>query len=543
MVALEIPHINQNFIQPPTSSQIPTDLLPCREEIAQPSKLLAACQLSSDDWDPYFLEDILPLQRTWITWRKSYLVEQQRITSSGFYVLCEDPSMFSSILSIDTDNWKDIHAWLDRWGKSCAIITCPLLVHTTPRATVLYGIPNDINLHPFTIIPMFDMTSQFIQQSGYTILSGFTLALAFHRLNIWPTDVFHKAMTMWFSTLQIDEPWVVTTESNAFLFFQHPIPHICDHPLHYAIMGRDKANIKIVKTMKRWIYAFMDDPHIQFQLSHMTYYTTVASSLLPHCTTPYWNLFEKKWRTAQSVFDENTLLTPDLGGFIVSITSSRSRWKWWQANHPRYIHIIMSNFDAILKRIFYLYEYANEYNICHSRLRKLWNQLIESVSIRKISNSIFRILLISCTHARVLENYSDYWKFQVPIAFMIDIRRKYQEQFELHTKYSFNILYHHRHTDIMHDIFGTYKKHECPSPSRNGYQQMGVELHLLQLLRCFPLGTTMYRYSRMLEYQITKALWTLKHGFLHTQNHDENKYYELWMILDTHMRDHITSWC
>lgn len=558
MIAIEIPHINQVFIQPHTGTQIPVDMLPHREEIAHPSKILAACQSSANDWDPFLYEDgTLLFQRTWITWRKQYDIDHQRISTNGFYILCEDSDLFTSVLQVNGDDVPSILEWLQTWGKHYAIVTTPLCVQATPTNTQMYGIPNDVNIHPFPVLPFFDMTEQFIQQSGYTIISGFTIAIALHRLNIWSTDIFQEAIMQWFQTISLDEPWVTATPQNANLFFQHPIAHICDHPLHYAIMGKDKADIRVVKTMKRWMHPWMDDPMTLFQVQNITYYTTLMSTMFPHYTTPYWKLFAKKWRRAPSFFqeeeDDGTMETTntcaDIGSFIVAITSNRHRWNWWECNAPNYMHMFMSpDIDATLKRIFYLYSNAKSYGVRHSRLRKLWKQIMKSLTARKLYVIALRVMLISCTHLRVMDiGNTDYWRYEVPIAFMKDLRTLMGNTFRMDDKHLFTIVYHDRHHDIMQSIFG---KHVNPNssipiqhPTRTHFQQMQVSLSLFDLIRSFPVGTTMHHYANIIERDIAKALWTLKRGFYHRDDDiDQNKYYTLWMILETHMRDHIDGW-
>jgi hypothetical protein len=453
--------------------------------------------------------------------------------------------MFASAMEVDSGHWKSVYEWLAKWGREIAIVTTPLLCQTTPRNTVLYGVPNDINIHPFAIIPFFDMTEQFLQQSGYTVISGFTLALALHRLGVWPEDIFHKAMVSWFSEFSMEDPWTEMSTAAATLFFQHPVPHVCDHPLHYAVMGKDKASLHVVKTMKRWMYSFLDDPFTMFHTNTQLYYTTLMSTMFPIFTKPYAHLFARKWsQSAQLLEDEDDVsrsVTSDLGGFIVSITNNRARWNWWEKNHQQFMHLLRSSsIDAVFKRIFYLYAHANEYNVCHSRLRKLWNQMLTLEPAKKTYTSALRVLLISCTQSRVINVQSDYWYYEVPIAFMKDFRQHCG--IKLNDKHTFQIMFHERHEGMMNNLFQPYIVRKIPLASRENYFYLMIEISMLQLIRAFPRDTSISNYSLLLNREIAKSLWSLKKGFYDDTSRDENKNYTLWMILDTHLRDNIDSW-
>lgn len=541
MQACEIPHLNVFYVQAPHVASTPLDMLPHREEIAEPRKMLALTQTEHSAWDPIELEGNLGLYRTWITWRKSYMIQNQKISSSGFYALTEDPIMFTSMLDVDSTSAEAIFQWLQTWGKSFAIVTSPLMTFSTPSNMMLYGIPNDINTHPFPIIPMFDLTEQLIQQSAYTLINGFTLALAFHRLNIWETEVFHTAVQMWFMSIDTTVGWINTTQENAFLFFQHPVPHIGEHPLHYSVMGKDKADLKIVKLLKKWIYSMIDNPMIQVTIGNHQYFTSVCASMFPYVNQAHWKLFEKNWLNVSDSFDDSTTIMNDIHGFFISICKSRTRHKWWIQNRDRYVPFLLSQKTTMLfKRLFHIYNFASDYDVCHSRVRELWKFIMKILKKQTMIKSVFNIVLFDCVHSRLYNQNVNIWLSKVPIAFMKDFREFTKTSFDYFEKFEHKLVYDIQHEAFLQSLFDDKIQSITSTdiPSRNC---ITVKINMMESLRCFPQSTQMYKYSRMIEHDLTRSIWALKTIFYNAK-HDVNRNYTLWMILDTHLRDYPNLW-
>lgn len=541
----EVPHINTCFVQPPTDAWTPIDILPYREEIAEPNKLLAVCQQPAYSWDPYTLENQnYTTNRTWITWRKEYKMQNTKLNSNGFYVLCEHPEMFSSILDVDPEDPEAMREWLDTWCQQIAVISAPLMMMRTPTDSIFYGIPNDVNVTPFLIIPIFDLTQQFIDQNAYTIINGLTIALAMHRIGVWHECVFYDVIRSWLSSLDMEQPWSEVTNDNSFLYLQHPIPHVSEHPLHYAVMGKEKAAYGIVRKLRKYIYPHIDDPHVQFHTASFGYYTTVAASMFPYLDQKYWKMFVKPWKNAAEEFDEEDHVFHDKGGFFMSIVRSRRQWKWFKKNHHKYMFLWGSSADdteTILRRLFTMISNVSAYRTCSSRIRNIWKLLLVYTPPQYITHAVIRILISSAVKAWIVNENT--WCAEVPIAFMKDLRAYHR--YDLTQKRTHYIVYRVQNQTLIQTVFGMNTLTNVEQ-SPNGYSRCTISISMLQLLRRFPEGSTMHTYAKMIDHELSKIAWTFKAGFMDYDNtHDVdtiNERYTIGMILSNHFRDHPDQW-
>ncbi len=541
----EIPHINTCFIQPPSGVWTPIDVLAYREEIADPKKLLAVCQQRPYSWDAYSVENQnYHSQRTWITWRREYSMENKKLYSNGFYVLCEYPEMFSSIFDVDPESSEEIINWIHTWCQQTAVITSPVMMMRTPTDSIMYGIPNDVNITPFALIPIFDLTQQLIDQNAYTVINGLTLALAMHRLGIWHEFVFNDVMRKWLSTLDMEQPWTEVTTDNSFLFLQHPIPHVSEHPLHYAVTGIDKASHGVVRKLRKYIYNHMDDPHVQFHTGTFGYFTTVAASMFPYMNQKYWKMFAKAWRTASDSFDEADTVTHDIGGFLMSLVRSRSQWKWFQKHHHKYAFIWGHSADdteMILRRLFTMMHNPASYRACSSRIRKLWKLLFVYSTPQHVHTAIVRILISSAVRSWIVEDVT--WAAEVPIAFMKDLRAHHKYDFT--QKRTHHIIYRVQNQTLIQSVFGT-DAIQNSQVTESGLCRSMISMSLLQLFRRFPQGSTMHTYSQIVDKELAKIAWVIDAGFLNYANTDDdniiNDRYTIGVILRDHFMDHPNDW-
>jgi hypothetical protein len=541
----EVPHINTCYVQPPSGVSTPTDILPYREEIAEPKKLLAVCQQKSFSWDQYNLENQnYDTNRTWITWRKEYNMENTKLYSNGFYALCEHPEMFSSVLDVDPEDPEEIIEWLNTWCQQTAVITSPLMMMRTPTDSIFYAVPNDVNITPFNIIPIFDLTQQFIDQNAYTVINGLTLAIAMNRLGIWHEYVFYEVMRSWLSTLDMEQPWTEVTTENSFLFLQHPMPHVSEHPLHYAVMGIDKASYGVVKKLRKYTYSYMDDPHVQFHTASFAYFTTVAASMFPYMNQKYWKMFSKPWKSAPTHFDDEDVVTRDIGGFLMSIVRSRSQWKWFEKNHHKYTFIwgnSASDTEILLRRLFTMVSNPKAYRACTSRVRKLWKLLFIYTSPANVLIALVRLLISSAVRSWIVEDMT--WGPEVPIAFMKDLRAF--NKFDVTHKRTHHIIYRVENQTLIQTVFGPTTL-EVAEINESGLCRSTISISLLQLIRRFPEGSSMHTYSKMIDKELCKIAWAISAGFLNYDNTDDvhtiNDRYTLGTILNDHFQDHPNSW-
>ncbi len=537
MNRIECPSINTVMVTHPFK-RVPFDICP-REEIAAPYKLLATAQRQMQDWDEVEIHDHMYM-RTWVQMRTPYPSLSSKVKSLGFYVATRDPEMFTRFLDVQ-DTHVDMLHWLRRYGKNPAVVTVPLLNYRTKYQDVLYYISNTFPQRVVLCGQHTDLTIQMIENNGYTICNGLTLAIAMHRLGFWSTYAFQLAFNEWLR--EEDTIYTEILPDIQELIVQHAVPHICDHPYYYSVMGRSKANILVIKMLHNAYEVY--EPYTQVQDENIMVVTNATLQMMPYAPM---HVFD--YVTHHSLKDEEINVKvhkTDLGGLLHALFTQKSIWKRWQKTYRDTLELMMSQSDSpdnfihqCIRRSFMLYNkgsYAGR--LCTSRIRKFWGHLIEVIDPLGVHTlkSAHKHIIHAYIHQELEKRgiYTQVWLPKVPVAFLVEMLRRFGPKWHIYdAPTSITVLT--SYPEIA-DIF------ETSTQPYNEYHSCVVQKPLITYMSKMNKNTSIHTFYKMIRQRAQERLLIMRTAFMRPtlRNVSENEGYTLWTVLNDYFTDHKES--
>lgn len=560
----ELPCINNVMVSHPFK-KVPVDICP-REEIASPSKLLALCQLTANDWDEYDMNGTI-YQRAWIQMRIRYPSLSKKVSSLGFYGLVQDPDMLASILSVSNDVSSQLQ-WLREFALKPIIVTIPLISYRTKYQEVLYTISNTFPQRTIQVSPITDLTDQMLANNAYTICNGLTLALALHRLGFWADPIFHVALTSWFE--ENENIYTDITPEIQPLFVQHLIPQVCDHPFFYACMGRQKATIPVIEALR--VKLNIMEPFIQQHNATYSIATNASLQMLPY--TPM-NVFDhllgvslvsqfhneedqeenQQDEDQEDQHDESTTDTRiDLGGLMQAIVTQKGVWKRWKSTYRDTLLRFQGSaehndefLDRFMKRSFMLYTKG-----CHvgrvytSRIRTMWRQVMDVLDPEKtrMQKWIHKYVLLSYIGNELNKRgvFGAIWLPKVPVAFLIEMSRVYGAKWKIFS--TSNPISVYTSFDEIRSMFpsASFAVNETADRPYKIYQ---IQQSIMHYMSRMPRDSSLHFFYRMMKNKSQMNLRLLRCAFMRPTipRLEENEAYTLWTILQDYFTDHKEELC
>ncbi len=525
--------LNQIYVPKGLDSHVPLPMCP-REEIACPYKLLA-CTLENISWDPIELHDI-PMQRTWITWRKSFYEGQ--VTTLGFYVCVEDPAMFQTIPIHGTS--AEMHAWLTRWRKQYFIITCPVFMDHHQHGHEMFGVGNTYGAFNAPFFPLVDLCHQLITIHSYTIGNALTLALALHRTGYWSHHDLYDALERAFLCEYM--PYIQPVPIPYIPFFvDHVVPHICDHAKYYAVMGKDPAHSSIYHLLST-----VDEPDAEPPYIEQVHIMAQETSLITNPVVASFPFHKPGPNTIRTMFytpsmDDDDVACYDLVGFFQSMVRNKRAWKWWIAHRRAIWNLIFERQEGtmnekiqyILQALFHIYDTGSKKTLAYSRVRALWKDLCMQIHTEDIQKWFHRHVQI-CWLVHHLQQRDVEVRMQVfhcPVAFLKDLETFHQ--IDICSICGSNILtsYGPIVSMILQEHGISFHEH-----TQNVYR---VQISLSTLMNTF--GDTSYNiWKKQLDKRAAWRLHVLKQAFMvpTIPRLDENHGATIHLIMDDFYRNH-----
>lgn len=339
-----------------------------RREIADPRKLLLCANNcgSANTWGIYQNELYYKRQH----WNKS--LQKNNVTEGDFYVLCDSPSMFASVLS--TDN---VYTWLITYWQTPFLITTSIYHNDITETS--WGIVN--GKYPSMQCNISDATKSSLQVlidgRCYTIGNGVTLALAMHRLcraGIIKGHQFGRDFSGQFNQFVTQaDPWKLFQSVGVgsvweTLHYGHPTPHISDFPLFYAYMGPMFVDPKVVDCLLEHgqeleLYSMQNGGNNTVTV------TSPRSAMLPYHNTSIWNMVSS-----------NYIGSPDIIGVLTAICCNRRSWQWWLVDNRNMLRqwLALGHVTAVFMSTFRLYIHGSDNgSVVRNRIKAIWSQIFD----------------------------------------------------------------------------------------------------------------------------------------------------------------------
>lgn len=336
-----------------------------RREIADPNKLLLVAR-SKSEWQLYKHKHLHYYIKR-IGWERTFKTLWPAVVEGDFYILCESPQMFASILDDSTTN---MHEWLERWWQTPFLITTS--VYSCPSlAAADYGLVNGV-YPPLRYELRRDKEKELkdlLKGRCYTIGNGLTLALAMHRAGALrqKTKEFAGHLLQFLGQRDYGHMYQDVSSAWISLYYGHPTQQIADFPWYYTCMGPQFADSRVVcMLLPGETESF---PHI-VRGNHIAI-TTYKTAMLPYVNTSLWRHLGNSF-----------VGTPDIIGMLTAVCCNRRAWRWWNNGDGRIILMNWLNcghLNLTLRSSFILYNRGSDNGtVCRRRLRGIWEQIIAS---------------------------------------------------------------------------------------------------------------------------------------------------------------------
>lgn len=540
MQRIESPSINSIMVTHPYK-RIPYDICP-RDEIAAPSKLIAVAQKKDHEWDEIIVHGH-KYQRTWVQMRIPFPSVSLKIRSTGFYCATQDPRMFASILDVK-DTQSSIFDWLCRYGKTMALITSPQYSYKTKYQEIFYYISNTFPQQTHHCGELTDLTQQMIENNAYTLCNGLTLAIAMQRLGFFSAAAFVYAFNDWMSMQE--SIYTDITPDIQILVVQHMIPHICDHPYFYAVMGRCKADLRVIQALHASYETY--EPFVQQQDDTCQIITSASLQMLPYTPLHIFDyVTQHAIREEEDNDVESTDIKTDLGGLMSALFTQSGIWRRWRKNYKETLTFLRNKSSTTedfvnhcIRRSFTLYHKGSQVgDVYTNRIRKFWLQLIEVIDPSGVytRKCIQKHIIHRYVHQELQKRsiYTQIWLPKAPVAFMIEMMRIYGSAWKLFDdQTSISILT--SYPEIA-DIF------ECTSQRFGDLYSCVVTKPLIEFMGKMKEGSTIHTFYRLMRERAQQRLRIMRSAFMRPtiRNLNENEAYTLWVIMQDYFMDHKES--
>lgn len=628
----EIHLLNQVYIQHPYE-YIPDDICP-REEIASPAKLARVVDLAEPIWEDITLffghagNATGQFKKMWMSYGACFhegLKTPNFVEAIMYHVLCENERLFTAAQHVRVDDSAAIFQWLREWGNEHFVITTPLMMYHGHNSDIMFGVSYGLHNQTIPLLYSHDTFNQLINHNCYTLGNGLILALAMERAGKWRSAAVCSALRRWLPEYTPNLP-----ASFIPFFTQHNIPHISEYPALYACMGARPCSRDVVQVLKGH---FDSSSVIQyFNVFESTVYTTSATTAsFPYFrtnthgeATPPFNMMYPdinaiyQLHFPQGFFlggDESDTDTdddqnpppvgmaagmhqpmsedsdesdddedpgppiapptgntwyPDLTGFLMSVLSQRSTWRWWNTRNNASTMIRAFNaefsdtttaYNYIFKRLFQFYQSGTgteTLEIPRSRIQTLWRQWIAVCDPNGEAVGQWVTKYVFGRHLR--ESLRDklppiiafgaplnsLWNPAVPICFLKDLFLLYPDSFPLYKTRSMQMIT--RRWDTIMSLYPsewqmelldlspeeTEKYADPPAPRK----KVKVRFSLYKLLGLFPASNNPERcFKSHIDRKVLTRLTIMNKFFMEpTHRKNENKYAQVWDMMKEYYR-------
>jgi len=287
-----------------------------------------------------------------------------------FYILTDNIKLFETL---PINNFKD---WLNENHNETFLITG--LVYNIEDIKIIYrnNYLDDL-IHPVQLDNLEEVTeiSRIIKFNCYSIGSGLTLLLAYHRLGLIKSRILYSPLKEWYIVYKRDNLYFKINDNWSQLYYKNVPTMIADFPFYYLCFGPNFASNRI----RRIFFSKQDQSLIQYAKEENK--LVVANALT--AMYPYFDkyIFEKYKRTFSSYISSYIM---DVNGYVKSIISTNKSWIYWKkTQHANIIELlkITKNSDDIynlMKNILYVafILYSNK-SYDKRKIRELWNIFVD----------------------------------------------------------------------------------------------------------------------------------------------------------------------
>lgn len=440
------------------------------------------------------------------------------VTSAGFYVLTECPSMFRTLQGVldlcnDSDASQHVSRWLSEWWQTPFLISSLVLGqrkahHVMPRPYFVN------NRHPVQKVPLTsdDILTQMLGAEGYTVCNGLTLFLAMVRLQLIPPFIAcHAIRRIIQQNNGVRELLALVPPSWTNIYLSHTTPHVSDYPYIYARMGDNPAPACVINLLCVPEATFIPE----MGGDGVGAVTSVTSAILRF--TPS----EMYWPIVPAILDDDDdEYKPDIASFVIGTVRSRKNWKWWCSIDK---HVVLSRMRAIagdvnalleqwLTPLAFLYATAKEHTprLPYSRIRGMWMDVLKTYDPDGVSiPGVLRKMMVKdiVTEALVQSNMLVLGSsLRMPYALVKDIFDYYKERLGIWKVNSTIVFTNFDSGAVLRTVF--------PHATLNATGSVRLQQSLFAYFKNAP-RRSVYRkfYKRYLESRMLSRLHGIEQGF------------------------------
>ena len=321
------------------------------------------------------------------------------------YVMTFRKDMFNSLV-----NTCDYNDWLLRFGNELFVVMYPVLHE---RRISLSFVPKQ----NYEIIPtqeQDEIVRHLYGNRAYTVCSGRTLFLAFHRLGLLnKRDVLLALVAFGNGEIAINN-------DHIFLYVHNPIIHVADNDLTYACMGVNKAHVDVITYLS---LCHSSPPYNVQYINHGTMvYTVPVIAALPQLHKSYMNILNvsKLWTNCRKSGKDHVLC---LYSILQHMSVSRKVNRMYCSYDNSDLKSLFLSYadeatalSMILTRLFHMYTHAVKH---HRRIRMLWMSVIKMVDNRVLHSFMNKYVIL--LYLKTCKQLPTTWLPDPPIAFFKDV--------------------------------------------------------------------------------------------------------------------------
>lgn len=355
MVYKQLHTLNTIYVQTPLDGCQPPHDVCERHEIAAPAKIRKIIETSrEDDWTT----NAAGTSTKYVEWEEEFANGARTI---GFYVVTKHPDMFKCGFDLGKE-------WLQKYGDKHFLVSCPIMEFE--GATYFQRMnPMHVSLH----IDNINLNKLMMSRSAFTICTGVTMVIAMCRLGFIDVDSTISLLVEYYRThtlfASLEGYFLRQYTSNTSL-------QIADYPYLYAAMKG--GDIRLLDVLLN-IFKIKWNEHIPEHIitSSSMIYTNVITA-----RAPYMEACELNFLDIRSFWNIDDA-THDLGGFLASILTQDSMFKWWvrvgKKNIVAMVDAFQGEYDClnqVMKRLFF---YHSTGRFCKQRIQTVWKHFAEKL--------------------------------------------------------------------------------------------------------------------------------------------------------------------
>lgn len=353
MYLTELNTVNTEFIRPYFDNM--SIISYChREEIAQPSKLLAVCHFDISAWGIYASHVDSAFYSAVIPWNATYHTYGYVATAQYFRVLTRAPSMFNIIktLSTHTDD-EEKFSVLVQWFKSYkgeAFLVSHMVVEDVHENRYMNTL-SDIMYLDHIIHESDDEMQLILHNRCYTICDGMTLMIALIRTHVVPADMGKRVLECCNTPGELLQDYYHRVHDRWASLYYGQI-NIADYPSQYASRGPDFVDTRILDMFFPVETEPLTIPIVQINLHSLSVTLAMHHSIMvPNFNIAFWTMFQSGFKYMCSDMSQNIAVTDDntnvirfvnidSSGIILSFTTDEG-YVYWQHSHSDILSAVL----------------------------------------------------------------------------------------------------------------------------------------------------------------------------------------------------------